>query len=261
MSRTLQWVLGISAALIALAIVFAMVLPWIAAWLGWQGGYGMMGGFGGGRGGMMGGYGPSQAPSPSAGGYGMMNGYGRLGGGYGMMPWAGSRGASGTADRLTVEQALTAAEDYAAAIGGDLAVAEVMEFENNLYALVVEAGAGRAALELLIDPYTGAVGPEPGPNMMWNDKYGHMSFGDGGENRLPMDEARAFAQQALDAQFPGSKVHEDGASFYGYYTFDFDGSDGTIAGMLSVEGSTGAVWLHTWHGGFISEWESEEMSS
>jgi hypothetical protein len=31
--------------------------------------------------------------------------------------------------------------------------------------------------------------------------------------------------------------------------------------MLSVEGSTGAVWLHTWHGGFLSEWESEEMSS
>ena len=248
MSRTLQWVLGISAALIALAVVFAMVLPWIAAWLGWQGGYGMMGGFGGGRGGMMGGYGPSQAPSPSA-------------GGYGMMPWAGSRGASRTADRLTVEQALTAAEDYAAAIDGDLAVAEVMEFENNFYALVVEAWVGRGALELLIDPYTGAVGPEPGPNMMWNDKYGHMSSGAGGENRLSMDEARAFAQQALDAQLPGSTVHEDGASFYGYYTFDFDGSDGTIAGMLSVEGSTGAVWLHTWHGGFISEWESEEMSS
>lgn len=263
MSRTLQWVLGISAALIALAIIFAMVLPWIASWLGWQGGYGMMGGFAGGRGGMMGGFGPSQAPSPSAGpgGYGMMNGFGRLGGGYGMMPWAGSRGANGTADRLTIEQALTAAEDYAAAIDGDLTVAEVMEFENNFYALVVEAVAGRGALELLIDPYTGAVGPEPGPNMMWNDKYGHMSSGAGGENRLSMDEARAFAQQSLDSQLPGSKVHEDGASFYGYYTFDLDGADGTIAGMLSVEGSTGAVWLHTWHGGFISEWESEEMSS
>lgn len=248
MSRTLQWVLGLSAALIALAVVFALVLPWIASWLGWQGGYGMMGGFTGGRGGMMGGFGPSQAPSASA-------------GGYGMMPWGGPRGASGTANRLTLQQALTATEDYVAASDGDFAVAEVMEFDNNFYALVVEAGTGRAALELLVDPYTGAVGPEPGPNMMWNDKYGHMASGAGGENRLSMDEARAIAQQALDAQLPGSKVHEDGASFYGYYTFDFDGSDGTIAGMLSVEGSTGAIWLHTWHGSFISEWESEEMSS
>ena len=221
----------------------------------------MMGGCTGGRGGMMGGFGPSQAPSPSAGGYGMMNGYGRLGGGYGMMPWAGSRGASGTAKRPTIEQALTAAEDYAAAIDGDLAVAEVMEFENNFYALVVEAVAGREAIELLIDPSTFAVTTLPVPKLMWNDKYGNMSSGAGGENRLSSDEARAFAQQALDAQLPGSKVHEDGASFYGYYTFDFDGADGTIAGMLSVEGSTGAVWLHTWHGGFISEWESEEMSS
>jgi hypothetical protein len=258
MSRTLQWVLGISAALIALAIVFALVFPWIASWLGWQGGYGMMGGFTGGRGGMMGGFGPSQAPSSSAGGYGMMNGYG---GGYGMMPGAGSRGLGGTADRIAIEQALTAAENYVASAGGTFGVTEVMEFDNNFYALVVESDTGRGALELLIDPYTGAVGPEPGPNMMWNDKYGHMSSGAGSENRLSMDEARAFAQESLDAQLTGSKVHQDGASFYGYYTFDFDGADGAIAGMLSVEGSTGAVWLHTWHGGFISEWESGEMSS
>ncbi|HSB89714.1 MAG TPA: hypothetical protein VLD63_06785, partial [Anaerolineales bacterium] len=99
-----------------------------------------------------------------------------------------------------------------------------------------------------------------GPNMMWNDKYGMMSFGVPGDNPLTLDEARGYAQQALEAQLPGSTVHEDGASFYGYYTFDFDGSDGKIAGMLSVEGSSGSVWLHTWHGGFIQEWEAEAGS-
>jgi len=265
-----------------MAIVFASVGPWVASWLGWQGGYGMtqapgpwagVAGFMGGRGGMMGGFGPAhhQAPLVGAdgyGGYGMMrNGYGmtqahapRAGVGGGMMPWAGSRGGFGSASRLSMDQARTLADDYAATAGTDFAVAEVMEFENNFYVVVEEAGTGRGAFEILVDPYTGAVGPEPGPNMMWNDKYGHMSFGGGGENRVSRDEARGFAQQALDDQLPGSKAHEDGTSFYGYYTFDFDGADGTIAGMLSVEGSSGAVWLHTWHGGFISEWESEGMS-
>jgi hypothetical protein len=31
--------------------------------------------------------------------------------------------------------------------------------------------------------------------------------------------------------------------------------------MLSVDADSGGVWLHTWHGDFISEWEFEEESS
>jgi hypothetical protein len=31
--------------------------------------------------------------------------------------------------------------------------------------------------------------------------------------------------------------------------------------MLSVEAPAGAVWLHTWHGAFVSEWEAEESGS
>jgi len=208
----------------------------------------------GGNFGMMGGFG---SPQSGAGGYGMM------GGRYGMMqgPWAGPQGAEGSAGRITLDQARELAEDYVAAVGPDLAVVEVMEFENNFYALVEESDSGRGAFELLVDPYTGAVGAEPGPNMMWNDRYGHMGFGRGGDNRLSMDEARDFAQQTLDTQLPGSRVHDEGASFYGYYTFDFDDPDGSIAGMLSVEGSSGDIWLHTWHGDFVSEWEAEEASS
>jgi hypothetical protein len=182
-------------------------------------------------------------------------------GGSGMMPWSGSQGALGSGARLSLDQARTLAQEYAAAAGADLAVAEVMEFNNNFYAVVEETSTGRGAFEILIDPYTGAVGREPGPDMMWNDKYGHMSFGSGGENQLSMVEAQAKAQEAIEAQIPGATVHEDGASFYGYYTFDFDGPDGKIGGMISVEGDTGAAWLHTWHGDFISEWEPEEVSS
>ncbi|HSB88446.1 MAG TPA: hypothetical protein VLD63_00325, partial [Anaerolineales bacterium] len=180
MSRTLQWVLGVSAVVVALAVAFALIAPWvIPSWvgrgysgygmMGSNGGYGMMGGNGGY--GMMGGNG----------GYGMMGGNGGSGmmggnGGYGMMG-GGRGGFSTTGSRLTIDQARTLAEDYAGRVNRDLSVAEVMEFENNFYAVLVESSTGRGAMEVLIDPYTGSVGPEPGPNMMWNDKYGMMSFG------------------------------------------------------------------------------------
>ena len=41
-------------------------------------------------------------------------------------------------------------------------------------------------------------------------------------------------------------------AFPGYYTTDFL-LDGKPAGMLSVNGYTGQVWYHTWHGQFLSE--------
>jgi hypothetical protein len=41
-------------------------------------------------------------------------------------------------------------------------------------------------------------------------------------------------------------------SLPGYFTMDFL-KDGMPAGMLSVNGATGQVWYHTWHGAFIGE--------
>ncbi len=56
----------------------------------------------------------------------------------------------------------------------DLALTEVMEFAYNFYAEVEEKSTGIQAFEILIDRYNGIVYPEPGPNMMWNTKNGHM---------------------------------------------------------------------------------------
>jgi hypothetical protein len=42
----------------------------------------------------------------------------------------------------------------------------------------------------------------------------------------------------------------------GYYTIHTL-RDGKIEGMLSVHGTTGQVWYHTWHGGFIRMEEEE----
>ena len=91
---------------------------------------------------------------------GMMGGYGSL---YGVEP-------------LSVEEARQAVESYLSSFGNeDLAIEEIMTFDNNAYAIIVEESTGVGAFELLVDPVTKAVFPEYGPNMMWNLKYGMMS--------------------------------------------------------------------------------------
>lgn len=180
-------------------------------------------------------------------GQGGMMGSGMMGGWGGYNP---------NAQQTTIDYADEAVERYLLAYyGRDLALAEVMEFASNFYAEVEEEDTGIHAMELLIDKYTGQVSPEPGPNMMWNTRYGTMANMMGGY-RVPTADmpigaegARDSAQQFLDAYLPGVTV-ADADTFYGYYTLHTL-KDGQIEGMLSVNGYTGAVWYHSWHGPFI----------
>jgi len=169
---------------------------------------------------------------------------------YGSVPYSNRQAGQ----RITLDQALTLADQYAARYGANYRVAEVMEFYDNFYAAITEVDTGRGVFEVLIDPYSGAIRPEPGPNMMWNLKYGQMmmSRSQGGDNTLTSEQARVLAQQALDKSLPGAQAEATGRAFYGYYTFDYQ-VNGKIAGMLSVNGTSGATWLHTWHGIFIDE--------
>jgi hypothetical protein len=222
----------------------------------------MMGSGGYGRGMMGGGMMGSGAYGP-----GMM-GLGSGGYGPGMMG-SGSSALFGV-EPLTVEQAQEALTDYLAARGDEnLVLGEIMIFDNHAYAEIVEADSGIGALELLVDPVTLAVYPEHGPNMMWNLKYSPMAgFGgygimgrwySGGSAR-PLDpsaemtvdpaEAVEAAQDYLDRYLPGTAVGEEVDPFYGYYTLHIL-RDGTIVGMLSVNGYSGQVFLHTWHGVFV----------
>jgi hypothetical protein len=116
-------------------------------------------------------------------------------------------------------------------------------------------------MELLVDKETGAVGPEMGPNMMWNARYGMhgrggMMGGSTAVNTISDAEAAAIAQRWLDANRPGVAVEEHADPFYGYYTFHTQ-QDGEIEGMLSVHGTTGRIWYHTWHGAFVQMIESD----
>jgi hypothetical protein len=111
--------------------------------------------------------------------------------------------------------------------------------------------------------------------MMWNLKYGMMSGGGmmggrgggmmgGWNNRnttpanvsadmpVTQEQAISLAQAYLDQSIPGATAATDPVKFYGYYTLDFE-KDGKVAGMLSVNGYSGQVFLHTWHGTFIEE--------
>jgi hypothetical protein len=179
-------------------------------------------------------------------------------------PCGGWGHTTGPSHILTIEQAHEAVQRYVAALGyPDLEVAEVMEFERNFYAIVRESDTGIGAMELLVDKWTGAVGPEMGPNMMWNGRYGpalslpNGMHGRGGMmggaseiNTITPEGALEIAQRWLDAYRLGVIVEDHADPFYGYYTIHTL-KDGQIEGMLSVHGTTGQVWYHTWHGEFI----------
>ena len=193
----------------------------------------------------------SNPVSPS--GPGFQNGWGggMMGGQTNQAP------ANNNQQRITLDQAVTNAETYLKNQGDSIKVAEVMEFQDNFYVAVTETATGRDALELLVDPISGRVSPEIGPNMMWNLKYGAMRMmrsTTASDSTLTEAEARTKAQDALTAAGASGTLNEGGFSFYGYYTFDYS-VDGKIAGMLSVNGLNGQVMFHTWYGQFIDEKE------
>lgn len=191
---------------------------------------------------------------------------------------------------LTVDQAKAAAEKYLANLdNSDLQIAEIMIFDNNAYVVVKEASTGNGAFELLVDSGSELAYPEHGPNMMWNLKYGGLNHqymmgnsggmmgmmggnggmmtmmgGSGWDSTIPADvssemtvtpeQAIEYAQKYIDTNISGATAATDVIKFYGYYTLDFE-KDGKVAGMLSVNGYSGQVFFHTWHGTFIEESE------
>jgi hypothetical protein len=138
-----------------------------------------------------------------------------------------------------------AADRYGQRYG--LHAAEVMQFDNGFYAELLDS-AGHGATEVLIDPASGAVGPEYGPAMMWNTAYG-MRPARTAATVISPQQAQRIAQTWLADHRPTENAAEAEA-FPGYYTLHTT-RDGKIVSMLSVHARTGAVWYHTWHGRFI----------
>ena len=198
-----------------------------------------------------------------------VGGNGMMGNGYNIM--GGYLSGPTNTKPLTIDQAKQAVESYLKGLNNsDLELKEIMIFDNNAYARITEKSTGIGAMELLVDPASLSVIPEYGPNMMWNLKYGHMGsgprgmmggngmmgngYGNSGTVSATMtvnsDQAAKIAQEYLDQQFPGYQAATDPDTFYGYYTIDIM-KDGKPTGMLSVNGFSGQVFLHTWHKTFI----------
>jgi hypothetical protein len=208
--------------------------------------------------GMMGGSGPASTGYRGMGSGGMMHGgpagTGGMMGGNGMLGGSGMMGGyGGTGQPVTsLDQAQLAVQTYVRQYGNsDLVLDEVMEFQQNFYAIVKEQSTGISAFEVLVNKETGAVFPEYGPDMMWNTRYGMMRGGN--DTTQPMtisaDQATKLASDWLAQNQPGATTETPDA-FYGYYTLHIT-KDGTVTGMLSVNGYSGQVWYHTWHGAFI----------
>jgi len=206
-------------------------------------------------------------------------------------PWWGLTGywwdlePGQAAKPLTIDQAGQSVQRYLQkSWGSDFTLAEVVEFDNHFYARVAEKSTGTAAFELLVNRWSGVVVPEPGPNIRWNTRYGSAREGlmgawlMGGPGwrwdswqgyrsepaAAPMPvtirKAREYAQEFLDQRLPGTSVGEGASAFYGYYTLSVL-KDGKMFGMLGVNGYTGSVWYHEWHGRFVQARDLESAAN
>ncbi len=166
--------------------------------------------------------------------------------------------------QLTMDEVERSIDQYLENLSDpDLILSEIMIFDNHAYAQIIEESTGIGAMEVLVDPVSKQVYPEQGPNMMWNLKYSSMSgmmMGSGPSSNnsdiriedmtVTSEEAVAAAQAYLDQYQQGNQADEHADIFYGYYTLHVL-NGGEVVGMLSVNGDSGQVFYHDWHGELI----------
>lgn len=230
-------------------------------------GYGMMGNS------YNGSYGSGMMGNSYNGGYGR----GMMGSGYSSSEFSKYRGNNsynchGNNDysiyegqeKLSVEEIEEKVEEYVAYYyGEDLEIGDIFEFDRTDYYVSIEETAGRGAFELLVNPYTGDIRHEQGPNMMWNTKYGMMNDAMGyaynatSGDEISFQQAVELANEFLEDVNIDGEVTEEGHEFYGYYTLHVENDDNVI-GMLSVNAYTGETWVHDWHDDVINVYSHYE---
>jgi hypothetical protein len=141
---------------------------------------------------------------------------------------------------ISQRDALRNLENFSSRYGANVRIEDFMIFSNNYYADLVDASSDLGLVEVLVDRYNGNTYREPGPNAMWDVRYGGR--GALGEQRYDLVVAQNVSEVFLNGYLSGSRVMRSKA-FPGYYTFDFGRSE--IDGMLSVNYYTGDIWVHT----------------
>ncbi|MDD2340607.1 MAG: peptidase M4 [Methanosarcina sp.] len=148
---------------------------------------------------------------------------------------------------INQEEARQKMEDFAKQYGSNLEVDDFMAFSSNYYAVLKDTDSNQSIAEILVDRYSGSVYPEPGPNMMWNTRFGAGRMKAEGAD-YDLAGAKKLAEIFLTGYLPGAQITES-KQMPGYYTYDFGRQD--IEGMLSVNAYSGQIWVHTWHGPYL----------
>lgn len=148
---------------------------------------------------------------------------------------------------IAQEEALRNMQSFATQYGSNLTVEDFMAFSSNYYAVMKDTGSNQDIAEVIVDRYSGSTYPEPGPNMMWNTRFG-AGRTQGGGNSYDLAGAQKLAEDFLTGYLPGAQIQESHA-MPGYYTFDFGRND--TESMLSVNAFSGQIWVHTWHGPYL----------
>lgn len=186
--------------------------------------------------------------------------------------YSGYRNNTGTL--MSTEEIEREVNRYLVDFDEELEIADIFVYENSeYYVSVEETNTGKGAMELLINPYSGVIYPENGPNMMWNEKYGmhgrgymmgiHMGnrpffneysgyySNEESTKQISLETAVELATEYVKKYIDEALyVTNEGHEFYGYYTLHIKRGEETV-GMLSVNYYTGDVWFHDWHGKLI----------
>lgn len=229
--------------LICIGIIIALVQP-----IEGQMGPGMMGNQG---------YNRSYGPGPGM-GPGMM-GYPGYNYSYNYSYGPGMRGHMMMGNMMAIyypeskpiaqDEALKNMQSFATQYGPNVKIKDAMSFSSNYYAVLNDTASNQDIAEILVDRYSGATYPEPGPNMMWNTRFGAGRTRAGGTD-YDLAGAQKLAEDFLTGYLPGAQIQESHA-MPGYYTFDFGRNE--TEGMLSVNAFSGHIWVHTWHGPYLGE--------
>lgn len=167
--------------------------------------------------------------------------------------------------KMEIEKLELRVDEYVNRIDPNLKVADIFIYsDSDYYFSIEEEDTGKGAMELLVNPYTGAIRPEQGPFRMWNNKYGMHGRGygmmgipyyyndDKSITKITRNDAIIIANEYIQNNINTNyNVLDEGHEFYGYFTFHVEYQENTV-GMISVNYYTGEVWYHDWHGTLIN---------
>lgn len=148
---------------------------------------------------------------------------------------------------ITRDEARRNMQSFAQQYGPEIEIEDLMAFSSNYYGVVKDAKNDQYIAEVVVDRYSGSAYPEPGPNMMWNTRYGAGRAQAEGVS-YDLAGSKKLAEEFLTGYLPEAQIMES-HEMPGYYTFDFGRQE--IEGMLSVNAYSGQIWVHTWHGPYL----------